>query len=185
MGDTARLSDSQLDGNLLKLQTVNDRLDAIESDREKARIEALIQERLPSFPRGPVPVAEVQPEQHTAQESSTPGLYPELSPLDDDQTLYEEENPYKSHKVLIEDWSDTGRGSHVDFAKDETISLQQGKLNPESRGNLLMQRVQVAGLVEVSLETCMRLLSMAGRSRTNSLSSIASVWTECSEKSIS
>lgn len=50
-----------------------------------------------------------------------------LASVDDEQTLHEETNPYKSHKVTVDDWSGSGRGSHVDFEKQETISLKQGK----------------------------------------------------------
>lgn len=65
--------------------------------------------------------------ENTGQGSSTLDISTKSTFLSDDETLYEESNPLKSNKITIEDWSETGRGSHVDFEKEETVSLQQGK----------------------------------------------------------
>jgi hypothetical protein len=110
---------------------------------------------------------------------------PELSLSDDDQTLYEESNPYKSHKVTIEDWSGTGRGSHVDFEKQETISLQQGKFGTWVHFASLMAIAKVVGLVEALPEMCMRLPCRAVKLPINDCSLIVSTWTKLSARSIS
>lgn len=45
----------------------------------------------------------------------------------EDKTLIDESNDYyKSDRIVIDDWSQTGRGSHVDFGDDETVPLQTG-----------------------------------------------------------
>ncbi|KAH7400518.1 kinase-like domain-containing protein, partial [Phaeosphaeria sp. MPI-PUGE-AT-0046c] len=108
MGDTARLSSDEIEAKLPSLPPVND--------------------------SSPIQEADVQ----TDQQSPTQSLYPKIFLLDDDQTLYEESNPYKSHKITIDDWSETGRGSHVEFEKQETISLQQGMpADPRRQGRWL------------------------------------------------
>ncbi len=43
---------------------------------------------------------------------------------DQDQTLFDHSD---SDRVSINDWSETGRGSHVDFTDDESVPLVQGK----------------------------------------------------------
>lgn len=39
--------------------------------------------------------------------------------------------------LQLDDWSQTGRGSHVDFQTDETVPLNQGELRPFSPSGLL------------------------------------------------
>lgn len=56
-------------------------------------------------------------------EGSTPGLQDAI----DGDTLHEELNPAKVGQILISDWSQTGRGSHVEFAYAETVPLEQGE----------------------------------------------------------
>lgn len=45
----------------------------------------------------------------------------------DEETMNEETNPLKSHRLAIEDWSQTGRGSHVEFKHSETVPLVDGR----------------------------------------------------------
>lgn len=46
----------------------------------------------------------------------------------EDQSLVDQSSGYyESDRVVIDDWSQTGRGSHVDFGDDETVPLQTGK----------------------------------------------------------
>jgi hypothetical protein len=45
----------------------------------------------------------------------------------DDETLHEELNPSKEGQIVISDWSQTGRGSHVEFSYAETVPLKQGE----------------------------------------------------------
>lgn len=53
-----------------------------------------------------------------------------------DTTLVDEKNPRKGDQVIIDDWSHTGRGSHIDFGDDEIVPLKQGKtaLHLEAKG---------------------------------------------------
>ncbi|KAH7078440.1 kinase-like domain-containing protein, partial [Paraphoma chrysanthemicola] len=47
----------------------------------------------------------------------------------DDETLTEDTDPQRDDRISVEDWSQTGRGSHVDFAYKEVVPLEQGKSN--------------------------------------------------------
>jgi hypothetical protein len=44
----------------------------------------------------------------------------------DDDTLIEDANR-KNDIIVIEDWSQTGRGSHVEFKDDENVPIEQGE----------------------------------------------------------
>jgi hypothetical protein len=44
-----------------------------------------------------------------------------------DETLVSEVNPRDKEVAIIEDWSQTGRGSHVEFQDDEVVPLEQGE----------------------------------------------------------
>jgi hypothetical protein len=50
-----------------------------------------------------------------------------LSITSDDETLIEDVNPHKVHTIVLDDWSETGRGSHVDFKHDENVPIEQGQ----------------------------------------------------------
>lgn len=65
------------------------------------------------------------PEQHGNESTATVDSAPPTS--NDDATLVDEIRPLKDDMVAIDDWSQTGRGSHVDFKDDELVPLQQGK----------------------------------------------------------
>lgn len=43
-----------------------------------------------------------------------------------DGPLNNEQPPPHDHHVVIEDWSQTGRGSHVDFDRAEIVPIEQG-----------------------------------------------------------
>jgi hypothetical protein len=55
------------------------------------------------------------------------GSTPELQATTDDETWHEDFNPTKECQIVISDWSQTGRGSHVQFDYAETVPLKQGK----------------------------------------------------------
>jgi hypothetical protein len=48
-------------------------------------------------------------------------------PPGDDKTLVEDGNPRENDIVVIEDWSQTGRGFHVEFKDDEHVPIEQGE----------------------------------------------------------
>lgn len=50
-------------------------------------------------------------------------------PPGEDKTLVEDNNPRENDIVVIEDWSQTGRGSHVEFNDDEHVPIEQGEKN--------------------------------------------------------
>jgi hypothetical protein len=50
-----------------------------------------------------------------------------LSITSDDETLLEDVKPHKADTIVLEDWSETGRGSHVDFKHDEHVPIEQGQ----------------------------------------------------------
>jgi hypothetical protein len=50
-----------------------------------------------------------------------------LASSSNDDTLYEDANPSEIDRIVITDWSHTGRGSHVEFSHNETVPLEQGK----------------------------------------------------------
>ncbi|KAF1841665.1 kinase-like protein [Cucurbitaria berberidis CBS 394.84] len=45
----------------------------------------------------------------------------------DDRTLVNEANSHKAIQFALKDWSQTSRGSHVDFKDEETLPLEQGR----------------------------------------------------------
>jgi hypothetical protein len=47
--------------------------------------------------------------------------------------------------VAIEDWSGTGRGSHVDFLKDEVVPLEQGEPLLQNHNTTLTVLLKVFG----------------------------------------
>ncbi len=47
------------------------------------------------------------------------------------QTLVADSGPYKKHHVVVNDWSQSSRGFHVDFASNEKVPLEQGKNKPK------------------------------------------------------
>lgn len=47
--------------------------------------------------------------------------------LGDDQSSIDETTPSKSAQIVVNDWSQTGRGTHVDFKNAETVPLEQGR----------------------------------------------------------
>jgi hypothetical protein len=63
----------------------------------------------------------------TGTDSTIRDVISGLSITSDDETLIEDANPYKADTIVLEDWSETGRGSHVDFAHDENVPLEQGE----------------------------------------------------------
>jgi hypothetical protein len=50
-----------------------------------------------------------------------------LPPSDRDETLVEDSAYERDYVTIIDDWSQTGRGSHVDFEDDESVPLEQGQ----------------------------------------------------------
>jgi hypothetical protein len=50
-----------------------------------------------------------------------------ISSSDNDTTLVSEVNPRDAEVAIIKDWSQTGRGSHVEFQDDEVVPLEQGE----------------------------------------------------------
>jgi hypothetical protein len=44
----------------------------------------------------------------------------------DKETLINEANLHIENRIVIKDWSLTGRGSHVDFGNKEVVPLEQG-----------------------------------------------------------
>jgi hypothetical protein len=49
-----------------------------------------------------------------------------LPPGDHDETLVEDSDCERDYVTIIDDWSQTGRGSHVDFEDNENVPLEQG-----------------------------------------------------------
>lgn len=47
--------------------------------------------------------------------------------LSNDETLTDDHNPVKDDRITIDDWSQTGRGSHVEFKHEEKVPLGQGE----------------------------------------------------------
>jgi hypothetical protein len=45
----------------------------------------------------------------------------------DEETLIDEANVHKGNQIVINDWSLTGRGSHIDFGDKEAVPLEQGE----------------------------------------------------------
>ena len=62
-------------------------------------------------------------------ETSSLTVVPSVTPsiFSDDETLNEEVNPRRADKIIVDDWSCTGQGSHVEFKNGETVPLEQGK----------------------------------------------------------
>jgi hypothetical protein len=56
------------------------------------------------------------------QSLATSQLFPESN----DDTLTEVDRPLQHDTVTIGDWSQTGRGSHVEFGYEESVPLKQG-----------------------------------------------------------
>jgi hypothetical protein len=83
----------------------------------------------------------------------------ELSRANNDETLVEDVNPLKHDTIALEDWSQTGRGSHVEFSNDESVPLEQGELGFTSGSHQLTTYIQVSSLEEVRWETFIKLLS--------------------------
>jgi hypothetical protein len=62
----------------------------------------------------------------TESNSATSNMEVGLSITSDDETLIEDTNPGKNDTISLDDWSETGRGSHVDFTHDESVPIEQG-----------------------------------------------------------
>jgi hypothetical protein len=58
--------------------------------------------------------------------------------------------------ISIDDWSRTGRGSHVEFGSDENVPLEQGEETYRSGSQLLTADVKGGSLGEVQWETFMK-----------------------------
>jgi hypothetical protein len=82
----------------------------------------------------------------------------ELSLANNDNTLVEDANPLKHDMIALEDWSQTGRGSHVEFRNDESVPLEQGERALTSGSHQLTTFMQVSSSGEVPWETYMKLL---------------------------
>lgn len=63
-------------------------------------------------------------------------------------------------KIIIEDWSKTGRGSHVDFERDEKVPLDPGTYTPASPRTYQLT-IKSAGSVEVRWVMCTKSKLMA------------------------
>jgi hypothetical protein len=61
-----------------------------------------------------------------------------------DDTLVENGNPLKRNMITIDDWSQTGRGSHVEFRDNEIVPLEQGERAFISTGHELTTCLQVS-----------------------------------------
>lgn len=48
----------------------------------------------------------------------------------------------KMSRFINEDWSRTGRGTHVEFADNETIPFEQGRLNLPAYFRMMTERLQ-------------------------------------------
>jgi hypothetical protein len=75
-----------------------------------------------------------------------------------DDTLVEDVDPLEHDIVVLDDWSQTGRGSHVEFRNDESVPLEQGEPASTNRSHSLTTYMQVSSLGEVPWETSTRLL---------------------------
>jgi hypothetical protein len=53
--------------------------------------------------------------QMTGSDSATREIKAGLPITSDDETLIEDTNPGKNDTISLDDWSETGRGSHVDL----------------------------------------------------------------------
>jgi hypothetical protein len=78
-----------------------------------------------------------------------------------DDTLVEDVKSLKHDMIALEDWSQTGRGSHVEFRNDESVPLEQGELALKSGSHQLTTYLQVSSLEEVRWEMSIKLLSKA------------------------
>jgi hypothetical protein len=78
-------------------------------------------------------------------------------PASDDDTLKEGGSPLQHSTIYIDDWSRTGRGSHVEFSYDEHVPLEQGGQDFLCVSLPLIAYVKAAFLVEELLETFMKL----------------------------
>lgn len=57
------------------------------------------------------------------------GLESEQSSGKEDDTLIDEGEGHHDHHIVIEDWSETGRGSHIDFGHADIIPIEQGNIS--------------------------------------------------------
>lgn len=63
----------------------------------------------------------------TGGECKEQGLEVRSEVYSDDKTLIDEANIHNQSRIVINDWSLTGRGSHVDFGDKEAVPLEQGE----------------------------------------------------------
>jgi hypothetical protein len=90
-------------------------------------------------------------------DAATPEPNLEFPITSGDETLVQDENPRKNNTVLLSDWSQTGRGSHVEFSYDEKVPIEQGEPVNLSESDPLTARLKAIFLVEVLWEMFMRL----------------------------
>lgn len=50
----------------------------------------------------------------------------ESNSASEDKTLIEDIKPQRDDRAVIDDWSQLGKGSHIDFEDDEVVPLEQG-----------------------------------------------------------
>ena len=115
---------------------------------------------------------------------SVRGASTKSSFLSDDETLNEGTTSRQSNRIDIKDWSQTGRGSHVDFKHEETVPLEQGEFVHEVKVEILLTTLfKVVGSAGGPRETCMKLPCKGGSLPTKKLLSNASLLTRKNERS--
>jgi hypothetical protein len=95
------------------------------------------------------------------------GSASQLSPASDDDTLTEGASLLQHRTISIDDWSQTGRGSHVEFNDGENVLLKPGQRKLICVYCLLITHLKAAFLGEAQWETSMKLPFKATGSLSN------------------